>query len=86
MGLIYLTLKKPPPPAAEAGLSSMKKIRQLDIPGATLLIGAITCLLLALQWGGTEYSWSNPRVFGCLIGFGIVLIAFIILQFRDKEK
>ncbi|KAI0123142.1 major facilitator superfamily domain-containing protein [Xylariales sp. AK1849] len=48
------------------GLLRIQKIRQLDIPGALLLIGAIT-------------------LFGCLIGFGLVLIAFLLLQIRDKE-
>lgn len=60
--------------------SLVQKLRGLDAAGAVLLISAIICLLLALQWGGTTYSWSDSKVFGCLIGFGLLLIAFSVLQ------
>jgi hypothetical protein len=82
--MILYTLRKPPP-AAKAGLSWKQKTRQLDLLGATLLLGAITCLNLALQWGGTVYQWSNPNVLGCLIGFGLLLMAFLYLQTKGKE-
>lgn len=59
---------------------------QLDIPGATLLLGATSCLNLALQWGGIVYPWSNANVFGCLIGFGLLTMTFLYLQFRAKER
>ena len=85
MAQIWFALKSPPPPA-KAGLSRLQKLRQLDIPGATLLISAITYLLLALQWGGTVYPWSDAKVFGCLIGFGVIIIAFFALQIKDKER
>ncbi|RYP10803.1 hypothetical protein DL764_000425 [Monosporascus ibericus] len=83
--VVWFILRNPPP-AAKAGLSWIQKIRQLDIPGATVLLGAITCLNLALQWGGIVYPWSNANVFGCLIGFGLLLIAFLYLQTRGKES
>ncbi|KAI1311217.1 putative MFS transporter [Xylaria venustula] len=51
------------------GLTQLQKLRQMDIPGAILLIGSVTSLLLALQWGGIDYPWSDSRVFGTLIGF-----------------
>jgi hypothetical protein len=44
------------------------------------------CLNLALQWGGIVYPWSDARVFGCLIGFGLLLITFLCLQYLGKEK
>jgi hypothetical protein len=64
----------------------MQKLRQLDFPGAILLLGAISCLNLALQWGGIVYPWSDSKVFGCLIGFGLLLVVFLGLQFRGKER
>ena len=39
------------------------------------------CLLLALQWGGTTYKWSNSKVWGCLLGFGLLIITFTGIQF-----
>lgn len=83
--MVWFTLKKPPP-AVKGDLPWKQKLRQLDLPGATLLLGATSCLNLALQWGGISYPWSDSKVFGCLIGFGLLLISFLYLQFRGKEK
>ncbi|KAH8164729.1 hypothetical protein CIB48_g3495 [Xylaria polymorpha] len=85
VGLVqfWLTIRNPPPPA-KTELSQMQKIRQIDIIGATLLIGGITSLLLALQWGGIMYPWSDSKVFGTIIGFALILITFILLQLRDQ--
>lgn len=33
-----------------------EKLRQLDAPGAALLMPGVICLLLALQWGGQTYA------------------------------
>ncbi|KEZ43465.1 hypothetical protein SAPIO_CDS4659 [Scedosporium apiospermum] len=85
LALVWFALRNPPP-AVKGGLPWIQKIRQLDIPGATLLLGATSCLNLALQWGGIVYPWSNAKVFGCLIGFGLLTIVFLYLQFRFKES
>lgn len=69
------------PPRRYANMTVKEKIRQIDIAGAFLLICAIVCLLLALQWGGSTYPWSNSKVWGCLLGFGLIIICFIVLQF-----
>lgn len=38
-----------------SGSPILERIQQLDLIGAGLLIPAIICLLLALQWGGNKY-------------------------------
>ncbi|CBX94796.1 similar to MFS toxin efflux pump (AflT) [Plenodomus lingam JN3] len=83
--LVWFTLRQPPPPV-KGGIPWIQKLRQLDLPGAVLLLGATSCLNLALQWGGIVYPWSDSKVFGCLIGFGLLLITFLYLQFRGKES
>ncbi|KAF1984712.1 MFS general substrate transporter [Aulographum hederae CBS 113979] len=67
-------------------LTLMEKIREMDLPGAGTLISCIICLLLALQWGGAVYPWSDSQVWGCLLGFGLLLILFLILQWRRGER
>lgn len=62
-----------------------EKIKELDIPGAFFLISAIVCLLLALQWGGISYPWKDSDVWGCLIGFVLLIMVFIGLQLRAGE-
>ena len=48
-------------------LSLMDKIKKLDILGTLMVVPAITCLLLGLQWGGVLYSWSNVRIVALLV-------------------
>lgn len=43
------------------------------------------CLLLALQWGGTSYSWDNARIIALIGLAGILLIAFGFVQIWRKE-
>jgi hypothetical protein len=40
----------------------------MDLPGALLILAAVVCYLLALQWGGTTKSWNSPDVYGKKIG------------------
>lgn len=50
MLVILVFLKIPDQPIAQALLS--EKVKQLDIPGMTLLVPGVVCLLLALEWRG----------------------------------
>lgn len=74
------------PPRRYASMSFRAKIKEIDLLGAFLLICAIVCLLLALQWGGTVYPWNDSKVYGCFIGFGLFIILFIALQFHLGDR
>lgn len=56
---------------------------QMDLPGLILIVGAIQCLLLALYWGGVTKSWSSNDVIGTLLGFGLLSLAFIAVEFQQ---
>lgn len=74
-------------PAHNKNDKSMKqKFLELDILGAISLISSVICLLLALKWGGVSYAWSNSKVWGCLLGFSLLLIVFIAIQFKLGDK
>jgi hypothetical protein len=47
---------------------------------------AIICLLLALQWGGSKYEWSNARIIVLFVMFGVLISIFIAVQFWKKDK
>ncbi|KAJ5099532.1 MFS toxin efflux pump (AflT) [Penicillium argentinense] len=68
------------------GTSVLSRIKQLDLIGASLLIPAIVCLLLALQWGGNKYPWNNSRIIGLFVGFGLMIILFVASQLYLGEK
>lgn len=80
MLVILLALK--PAPAMNPGLTLRQKIAKLDLLGELFLFPALICLLLALQWGGSTYAWSNWRIILLFVVFGICLITWVIVQVR----
>lgn len=80
-----ILLKGPHQSDLVRSLPFWQKIARIDIAGAFLLIVAFTCLLLAMQWGGTTYAWTDSRVWGCLLGFALIIGAFIAVQVQLKE-
>jgi Fungal trichothecene efflux pump (TRI12) len=74
------------PERKHSKLTTKQKIGEIDLLGAFFLICAIICLLLALQWGGSVYPWSDSKVWGCLLGFGLILTVFCYMQFRLGDK
>ncbi|KAK5023987.1 hypothetical protein LTS07_007829 [Exophiala sideris] len=58
----------------------VEKLKQLDVLGTTFLIPGVICLLLALQWGGQTYAWSNGRIIALFTLAGVLMIAFGVVQ------
>ncbi|PWY88906.1 MFS general substrate transporter, partial [Aspergillus sclerotioniger CBS 115572] len=58
----------------------------LDPIGTALFVPAIICILLALQWGGVDYAWSNGRIIALFVLFAILLISFVVVQLMMNEK
>ncbi|KAF3936514.1 hypothetical protein ABW19_dt0203077 [Dactylella cylindrospora] len=83
MGIILLLLKSNP---VEEKVPFMEQINRLDPIGTAVFVPSITCLLLALQWGGTEYEWSNWRIILLLVLFAVSFIAFIAIQIWKQEN
>lgn len=55
-------------------------IRRIDFLGAALASAATILLLLGLTWGGVTYPWGSWQVVGALVGFAVLLIAFLITE------
>lgn len=64
----------------------MQRILKLDLIGASILVPAVVCLLLALQWGGTTYPWNSSRIIGLFVGFALLTIIFIYSQIKLGDK
>ncbi|KAI4765557.1 putative major facilitator superfamily transporter [Aureobasidium sp. EXF-12344] len=86
IGLVAVFFFFENPERRHTNMTTKEKIKQIDLLGAFLLICAIVCLLLALQWGGTTYPWSNSKVWGCLLGFGLLISVFIALQIKLGDR
>ena len=69
-----------------AGTGLRQKMIQLDPLGTFFFLPGVVCLLLALQWGGTTYRWDNARIIALLVLFGVLMIAFALVQIWKKEN
>jgi hypothetical protein len=68
------------------GSSWISYVEELDSIGTVCFLPGVVCLLLALQWGGTQYSWSSGKVIGPLVLGVVLLVAFFVVQVWKADK
>jgi len=61
-------------------------LRTLDVLGLILIIGAIVCFILALQWGGISKAWNSGAVIGTLVAFVVLMVLFVVDQWWLGEN
>ncbi|KAL9582991.1 MAG: hypothetical protein Q9212_002972 [Teloschistes hypoglaucus] len=86
IAILIIAILYKPPRLTRASSSIRTKLKDMDFAGTAALISAFVCLLLALQWGGIVYPWKNARIWGCLIGFGALILIFAALQLRKNHE
>ncbi|KAI1860003.1 uncharacterized protein JN550_011687 [Neoarthrinium moseri] len=69
----------------DSRLPLKEKLNKFDLLGTVFLVPSVTCLLLALQWGGIRFGWGNPRIIVLLVLFALLLAAFAWRQYRLGE-
>ncbi|KAL2786252.1 major facilitator superfamily domain-containing protein [Aspergillus keveii] len=74
----------PPPQGLQGGI--IAHIIHLDPLGVFFFIPSIVSLILALEWGGTTYAWSNPKVIGLLVTFAALFIIFVVVEALNSDK
>ncbi|THV48123.1 hypothetical protein BGAL_0267g00130 [Botrytis galanthina] len=79
---LILHINRPNNPSS---LTLKQRILKLDLLGASLLIPAIICLLLPLQWGGSTYPWNSGHIIGLFVTSAILTLLFICTQIRLGE-
>lgn len=67
-------------------LPFLEKLKRLDLLGTVLVVPSITCLLMALQWGGIKYGWQDVRIIVLFVLFTVLALGFAYLQYRLGEK
>jgi hypothetical protein len=63
-----------------------EKVDRLDPIGTIFFLPGIVCLLLALEWGGAKYAWSNTRIVVLFVLFGLLIVSFGIVQMWKQEN
>jgi MFS family permease len=76
----------PRPNITASSTTWREKVSQMDLLGTAILIPTIVCLLIALQWGGSKYQWSNARIIVLLVVTAVMIVGFIIVQIWKQDK
>ena len=85
-GLIILFFFRDPSSAKPVQATLREKVLQMDLVGSLLVMGAVICYLLALQYGGQTKPWDSSVVIGLLVGFVIMSAIFIFWESLQGER
>ncbi|KAK2616917.1 hypothetical protein QQS21_000005 [Conoideocrella luteorostrata] len=66
-------------------ITMSRRIMQLDPFGTLVFLPGVICFLLALQWGGNTYAWSDARIIVLFVVSGVLLVAFVGIQIWRQE-
>ncbi|MFC5469978.1 MDR family MFS transporter [Cohnella suwonensis] len=59
--------------------------QRIDWVGAFTLVGAVVCLMFALELGGKKFAWDSGEIIGLFAGFAVLAIAFLITETKVAE-
>lgn len=65
---------------------SLQHLKQkIDWVGAASLVGAVVCLMFALELGGNKYAWDSIPIISLFSSFVILFIVFIFAEKRASD-
>ncbi|MGK5521322.1 MDR family MFS transporter [Micromonospora sp. URMC 107] len=62
-----------------------RRDHSIDWLGAALLVAGVSCLLLALSWGGNEYAWGSGMIVGLFVAGAVLGVLFVLQEARVAE-
>jgi EmrB/QacA subfamily drug resistance transporter len=65
--------------------SPIHQKQSIDWWGAITLVGAVVCLMFALELGGQKYDWNSSNILGLFAGFAVLFILFIFIETKVKD-
>jgi EmrB/QacA subfamily drug resistance transporter len=63
----------------------IRRQHRIDYLGAAAIVGAVTCLLLYLDWRGNTYGWTESGAMALLGGAAVLAAAFVAIERRASE-
>lgn len=57
----------------------------IDWWGAVTLIGAVVCLMFALELGGQKYDWNSSIILSLFGGFAVLFLIFLYVETKAKD-
>ncbi|TMV51539.1 MFS transporter [Paenibacillus mesophilus] len=59
--------------------------QQVDWAGAATLVGAIICLMFALELGGQKFAWNSAMIIGLFAAFAVLFVSFLLIEKKASE-
>ncbi|MBP2000520.1 EmrB/QacA subfamily drug resistance transporter [Paenibacillus shirakamiensis] len=59
--------------------------QKIDWGGAATLVGAVICLMFALELGGKKYAWDSTTILTLFAGFTILFVLFLMIERKVSE-
>ncbi|KHN96025.1 Major facilitator superfamily domain, general substrate transporter [Metarhizium album ARSEF 1941] len=84
--VVVITIFFPDPKRKKLPTTWKQRIWQMDPIGTAAFLPAVVCLLLALHWGGSQYSWDNPRITSLLMLAAVLILVFLYVQWRMQDN
>ena len=66
-------------------LPFVRRPHRIDYEGATLLVAAVSCLLLVTVWGGTQYPWGSATIIGLAAAGATLTGVFLVREHYAAE-
>ncbi|MBM7691341.1 EmrB/QacA subfamily drug resistance transporter [Peribacillus deserti] len=61
------------------------KKQSIDWLGAVTLVGAVICLMFALELGGNKYDWNSVQILSLFSGFALLIIIFLAAERKASD-
>ncbi|TQV97135.1 hypothetical protein V2A60_000231 [Cordyceps javanica] len=84
--LLFLRLPDAKAQLDKKNASLREQLLSFDLEGTFCFIPGIVSLLLALQWGGSRYPWSDGRIIGLFVVFAVLIAAFVAIQVWKGDR
>lgn len=81
LGMLLAAFHPPPPQGA-----IWEKLAKIDFVGTFLMVAGLVLVLLALTFGGNEFTWNSATVIVLFVVGGVVLLAFIGWNFLLSKE
>jgi len=65
--------------------SPVHQKQSIDWWGAVTLIGAVVCLMFALELGGQKYAWDSSVILSLFTGFAALSLLFLFVETKAKD-
>ena len=60
--------------------------QRIDWAGAFSLVGAIVCLMFAMELGGKQFAWNSAQIIGLFTGFAVLTVSFLYVETPEPRN